>query len=129
MDATIITALLGLVGIGLTAWLSRRRDDAEVEKITASAHQLVYDGFRELLDEQRAAVVRTAEEAREIRHRAGIAERRAAEAEAAAEYAADQAREAVRLLAELRPLIAKYVPEAHAWLPRVDQVVAAAATG
>ena len=129
MDPTVITALIGLAGVALTAWLGRRRNSAEVQQITATAHTEIYEAYRGLLDEIRDSAELAAEEARQARHRARRAEQRAAEAELAAEIAADQAREAIRLLAELRPLIARYVPGAdESWLPRVDQVVAAASS-
>lgn len=129
MWATIIVAVVGAVAtvgaVLVTGWFGRKQVAAQAERITATAHGLIYAEYRDLI----AAVRTDAQLARELAHgaeeKARSAEQRADAAEEMAYRADDRMRSMERLLVDLRPFLER-VPGSEQFLAQIDRLTASA---
>ena len=114
---------LGMIGTAIiTRMAGRREREAQVEQITTAAHNAIYAGYADLLEETRATAQAAREEARAAKDAARQAEQRADAAEQRAYDAEYRMRLMERLLTDLRPLIAAHVPGADMWIGQLDRV-------
>lgn len=123
---TLLVAGAGLAGGVLMKVIERHRSrqerDATEASLAAGAAAAVREVYGEIIEDLQAQVVAARTDAKASRDAARESQRSAEEAEQNAWRAEGWAREMQRFLAEVRPLIEMYVPDAPAWLARLDKL-------
>jgi hypothetical protein len=123
-EPTVWVAIIGgistVAGVLITQWQGRRQRDAQVQQITAAAHDQIYGAYADLLAGLRADAAASREEAIEARRAARAAETRAAEAEVAAAGAEARARYLEILLTEIRRVVEHGAPDL---LVQINQIL------
>jgi hypothetical protein len=124
--STIVVAAIGALATITVAvvgrWRGKRERKAALDGLAASAAAAVQNVYQDVITDLQAQVEAARLEARSSRDASREAQRLANEAEANAWRAEQWCREMQRFLAELRPVIARYVPDADELIARLDRV-------